>query len=134
MTYPTWFSSWRDPSTVVHRIISIGGVVGAIVELGVLNLGFRHIVFLLILPVGLIISALLFYSHHHPGESPDIKRQHDIMATAQLFAGITLGGARLFTIDSFGTAWPWMMAIVAYLFVSYTEQGTLPASGHSSHH
>jgi hypothetical protein len=107
---------------------------GSLVELGILNLGLHHIALLLVLPAGLVISAMLFYSHHHPGECPDIKRQHDIMATAQLLAGITLGGARLFTIDPFASAWPWMMAIVAYLFVSYTEQGSLPAGAHTGHH
>jgi len=87
LKYPTWLGSWSDPSTVVHRIISIGGVIGSLVELGILHLGWRQMALLLVLPAGLVISAALFYSHHHPGENPDIRRQHEIMATAQLLAG-----------------------------------------------
>lgn len=131
--FPTWWSSWKSPVTQTHRIISMGGVLGSLVELGIMNVGLSHIAFLLILPVGLMIAGVLFFKHHHPGEAPDIRRQHQIMATAQLLAGVSLGAARIFDFEAFANAWPWLMAIITYLFVTYSEDGPLPTGGHGGH-
>lgn len=131
--FPTWWSSWKSPVTQTHRIISMGGVIGSVVELGIMNARWSHILLLLVLPFGLIIAAVLFFKHHHPGEAPDIRRQHDIMATTQLLAGTSLGAARIFGLEAFADAWPWLMAVIGYLFVTYSESGPLPTVDQGGH-
>lgn len=133
LRYPTWLSSWQDNSTVTHRIINIGGVIASVVELGIVNANWNNILLLLILPVGQVGAGVLFYMHHHPGEPSIIGRQHDIMATSLLLAGFALGGARLLDLQPFANAWPWMMAVIAYLFLTYSEEGPLGTHEHPAH-
>ncbi len=133
LRYPSWLDSWKDPTTRVHRIISAGGILASVVEWGILQLSWNSALLRALLPVGQITAGILFMFHHHSGESVVVKRQHDVMAACLIFAGVALGGSRLWSpLQLAGFAWPWLIAVLAYLFITYTEAGE--AVGHPMLH
>jgi isorenieratene synthase len=136
--YGSWLRSWTDGPTLQHRIMALGTAVASCAELALIWWQPSSLVLRAIFPLGLIGGGIIFYSHHH-GDKALINRQHQIMAFTFIAAGLTWLGARFVPMFApLNYAWPLLIGILAFLFISYTERdqtavGGSPTDGHDGH-
>ncbi len=117
----SWLRAWADSMTLQHRVMTVGSIAGGFTELGLAFWHRNDLLFRGLFPVGLIAAGVIFYNHHH-GDKALIGRQHKIMAFVFVVTGLTALGARFVPMLSpLQYAWPMLLGLEAYLFISYTE-------------
>jgi hypothetical protein len=129
----TWLRSWSDTATWQHRLMAGGAGVSAAAE-WTRQFWFDATWLRLVFPLGLIGAGIIFYNHHH-GHRALITRQHNIMAFSFIAAGLVWLTARFVPgMRMFEYAWPLLLGLVGYLFVTYTEEELDTAEGNGHVH